>query len=111
MGTSNYGLNILMEALHHTESAQNRSNVLTTLFEESIDDDIIGALIDDDTQPSDDDTVDNDISGNGIGIDEENKIKELVDNLPESPTDKSPDEEDLEDLIESYLPTINELQY
>jgi hypothetical protein len=90
-----HGLSALMEACKLSEEAEMENEALFVAFEEAIDDDIIDAV----TGRNMDDTVENDMDGEGVGDDEE--MEKLLSKIP--PADKDVDEQ-IDDLVESVIP-------
>ena len=102
----NHGLSALMEAVNMSKRAENSSEELLEAFESAIDEDIIGFLTDEDSDATED-TVENDMSGNGIGTDDE-KMEKLLSKIPPADEDI---EDQLDNLTESCIPTMEELEY
>ena len=65
-GIMSHGLSALMEAVNHSKRANDESDQLTAMFEEAIDDDIIRAVT-----GKDEDSVETDMDGEGIGEDDD----------------------------------------
>ena len=105
-GLMTYGLSALMEAVNMSKRAEDTSNELLEMFESAIDEDIIGCLTDDETDATDD-SVETDMGGDGIGLDDE-KMEKLLSKIP--PSDEGI-EDQVEKLTESCLPTLEELEY
>lgn len=101
-----HGLSALMEACNQSERAETETNELMENFEEVVDDDIKACLTDDEDEDDFDDSVESDMAGNGLG-DEEEKIAELVKQIPPSDDDI---EEKIDALTESVIPS-DELKY
>ena len=102
----NHGLSALMEAVNMSKRAENSSEELLEAFESAIDEDIIGLMTDEEGDTTED-TVENDMSGNGIGTDDE-KMEELLSKIPPADEDI---EDQLDNLTESCIPTLEELRY
>ena len=102
----NHGLSALMEAVNMSKRAEDSSDELLEAFESAIDEDIIGCLVDEDGDATDD-TVENDMNGDGIGSEDE-KMEKLLSKIPPADEDI---EDQLENLTESCLPTLEELEY
>ncbi len=96
-----YGLSTLMEAINHSQRAEDSSDQLAATFEEAIDDDIIKYVTGDD-----DDEVEDDMDGDGIG-EEDEEMERLLAKIP--PSDEMDEEilEDLEEACEAFLPGMN----
>lgn len=100
---NNYGLNILMESIRQSETSERQSDKLMFLFETTVDDRTASLVTGEDYDLDDEDSVEKDGAGYGIGYAEEKRLNKLVDNIPEDTDDDSIDDEDLEDVIESLL--------
>jgi hypothetical protein len=94
MGIASHGLSTLMEAINQSQRAEDSSNEQLAMFEEAIDDDIIDALTGDDN-----DTVDDDMEGDGVG--DEAEMEKLLAKIP--PSDEMAEDE-VENLTESFIP-------
>lgn len=83
---SQYGLSALMEAMKQSESAEKSAQAEQDLME-SIADDEVKRLI------MGDDTVENDMEGNGIGHEEEKELEDFIKKIPASEDDAAEEEE------------------
>ena len=88
---SNYGLSALMEAMKQSETAEKSAQAEEKLME-SIADDEVKRLI------MGDDTVENDMDGNGIGHEEEEELEDFIKKIPAS-EDTATEEEDVEEAL------------
>lgn len=95
-----HGLSALMEAINHSERSEKESDELTEAFKQSIDDAVVGCLMGNDED--DEDSVEGDMSGNGVGDDEE--MEKLLEKIP--PSDETM-EEQIQGLTESCLPIFD----
>lgn len=97
-----HGLSALMEAVNHSERSEKEGEEMTEMFEQSIgaDDAVVGCLMDDDDDEGDD-SVEGDMSGNGVG--DEEQMEKLLAKIP--PSDEAM-EEQIEGLTESCLPIL-----
>lgn len=97
-----HGLSALIEAVNHSERSEKESDEMLEAYEQSIgaDDAVVGCLMDDEDEGED--SVEDDMSGNGVGDDEE--MKRLLAKIP--PSDEAM-EEQIEGLTESCLPILN----
>lgn len=97
-----HGLSALMEAVNHSERSEKESDEMLEAFEQSIgaDDAVVGCLMDDDGE--EEDSVEDDMSGNGVGDDGE--MEKLLAKIP--PSDEAM-EEQIEGLTESCLPILD----
>lgn len=98
----NHGLSALMEACKQTKSEEDSDTKLMEAFQDAIDDDIIDAVMGNDM----DDSVEADMDGDGVGDD--SKMEELLAKIP--PSDEDIDDISLESVIESCLPSSDELE-
>ena len=104
---NNYGLNILMDSIRQSESNERQSDKLMFLFESTVDDKTASLVTGEDYELDDEDSVEKDSAGYGIGYSEEKRLSKLIDNIPEdTDDDNSVEEDDLEDIIESVLGTV-----
>lgn len=103
---NNYGLNILMESIRQSETSERQSDKLVFLFESTVDDRTASLVTGENYELDDDESVEKDDAGYGIGYAEEKRLNKLIDNIPEDTDDDSLDDEDLEDVIESVLGDI-----
>ena len=101
VGIVSHGLSTLMEAINMSKRSNDESDKLTAMFEEAIDDDIIKMAT-----GKDDDTVENDMEGDGVGDDEE--MEELLSKIPPSDEMDEDDLEGLEEACESCLPILED---
>jgi hypothetical protein len=83
-----------MEAVNLGQRAEDKSNELYDLMEGAIDDDIIAAVTGEDN-----DSVDNDMNGDGVGDEEE--MEKLLEKIP--PSDEMAEDE-VENITESFVP-------
>lgn len=97
-GIVSHGLSTLMEAINHSQRSNDESDKLATLFEEAIDDDIIRYAT-----GKDDDSVESDMDGEGIGEDD-NEMEELLSKIPPSDEMDEDNLEQIEECCESLLP-------
>lgn len=97
-----HGLSALMEAVNHSERSEKEGEEMTEMLEQSIgaDDAVVGCLMDDDDDEGDD-SVEGDMSGNGVG--DEEQMEKLLAKIP--PSDEAM-EEQIEGLTESCLPIL-----
>ena len=102
---NNYGLNILMESIRQSETSERQSDKLMFLFESTVSDRTASLVTGENYDLDDEDSVEKDDAGYGIGYAEEKKLSKLIDNIPEDTDDDTLDDEDLEDVIESLLET------
>lgn len=91
-----FGLSALMEAVNHTSRKQEQSNALLEAYEGRIGDDIIAAVT-----GQDDDSLESDMDGEGVGDDE--TMERLLDKIP---TSDEMDEEQVEQITESFFEDI-----
>lgn len=98
-----HGLSALMEAVNHSERSEKENDEMLEAFEQSIgaDDAVVGCLMDDEEDEGED-SVEDDMNGNGVGDDEE--MEKLLAKIP--PSDEAM-EEQIEGLTESCLPILN----
>ncbi len=97
-GIMSHGLSALMEAVNHSKRANDESNQLTAMFEEAIDDDIIRAVT-----GKDEDSVETDMDGEGIGEDDE-EMEALLSKIPPSDDLDEENLDALEEACESLIP-------
>lgn len=102
---NNYGLNILMESIRQSETSERQSDKLMFLFESTVSDRTASLVTGENYDLDDEDSVEKDDAGYGIGYAEEKRLSKLIDNIPEDTDDDTLDDEDLEDVIESLLET------
>lgn len=102
---NNYGLNILMESIRQSETSERQSDKLMFLFESTVSDRTASLVTGEDYDLDDEDSVEKDDAGYGIGYAEEKRLSKLIDNIPEDTDDDTLDDEGLEDVIESLLET------
>ena len=100
---NNYGLNILMESIRQSETSERQSDKLMFLFESTVDDRTASLVTGENYDIEDEDSVERDGAGYGIGYAEEKRLSKLIDNIPEDADDDTLDDEDLENVIESLL--------
>lgn len=104
---ANYGLTALMEGIRQSESTQNKNDKLMALFEATAIDDRVASMVTGDNyelEVDDEDSVEKDMAGHGIGYKDEEKLKKLIDKIPEDTSeDLDIDEDEIEGLIESVL--------
>ena len=101
---NNYGLSALMESITRSETTQRQNDQLMGLFEATVSDDIATMVTGDDYSLNDEDSVENDMAGNGIGYEEEKKLEKIIDTIPEDETDSADfDEADITKVVESVL--------
>lgn len=91
-----FGLSALMEAVNHTSRKQEQSNALLEAYEGRIGDDIISAVT-----GQEDDSLESDMDGEGVGDDE--TMERLLDKIP---TSDEMDEEQVEQITESFFEDI-----
>lgn len=92
-----YGLSGLMEAMKQSESAEMAMVAEMNLMENATGDDVKDLFIGEDS-------VENDMAGNGMGEDERKKIEDFISKIPPS-KDAADMQEGLEEtmnLLESY---------
>lgn len=103
---ANYGLTALMESINRSETAQKQNDKLMVLFESVADDDIASKVTGEDYELSEDSVV-NDMAGQGIGYKDEKKLEKLIATIPEDDSDDIDiNEENIESVIESVLANI-----
>lgn len=102
---NNYGLNILMESIRQSETSERQSDKLMFLFESTVSDRTASLVTGENYDLDDEDSVEKDDAGYGIGYAEEKRLSKLIDNIPEDTDDDTLDDEGLEDVIESLLET------
>ena len=101
---NNYGLNILMESIRQSETSERQSDKLMFLFESTVDDRTASLVTGDNYEFDDEDSVEKDDAGYGIGYSEEKRLSKLIDKIPEdTDDDDTVEDDDLEDIIESVL--------
>lgn len=106
---ANYGLTALMEGIRQSESTDAKNDKLFTLFEATSIDDRVASMVTGDSYDLEEDSVEKDMSGHGIGYDEEEKIKKLIDKIPEDDDEEvlgDIDDDDVAEVIESVLGEI-----
>ena len=90
-----HGLSALMEACKMSERSENADEEMMEAMSE-IDDDLISAMTDGELE----DSVENDMAGEGVGDDAE--MEKLLEKIP--PSDEGINN-DIEDLVESFIPS------
>lgn len=105
---NNFGLSALMESIAHSESASIENDKLSMLMESSVPDEVASSVTGDNYELSDDeDSVEKDLAGKGIGYEEEGKLKKLLKTIPEDNSEDSEiDEVEITEIIESTLGNI-----
>lgn len=102
MALLNHGLSALMEACKQSENAEAVDESLLEAYSNAVDDDIKACLTDDDNEGDTlDDSVEADMSGEGVG-DEDEKMEKLLKHIP--PSDEGV-EDQIESLSESLIPS------
>lgn len=92
MSNATYGLNMLMEAMKSSEAAEAALEAEMTLMDESADDEVKRLMIGDDS-------VENDMEGNGMSEDEKKKLEDFIDKIPQTSADNLDDEETMESMM------------
>lgn len=100
MSLLNHGLSALMEACKQSENAEVEENALFEAFDEAIDEDIRACL-------TGEDTVEEDMEGDGLDDEDDEKMEKLLKTIP--PSDEGI-EDQIEALTESMVPS-DELKY
>ena len=102
----NYGLTTLMESIVQSETNERQCDKLMGLFESAVDDRVASMVTGDDySLDAAEDSVENDMSGHGIGYEEEKKLEKIIDTIPEDESDTADfSENDIESLVESLIP-------
>lgn len=100
MSILNHGLSALMEACKQSKDAEEKDDALFEAFNEAIDDDIQACLIGEDT-------VEDDMSGESLDDEDDEKMEKLLKSIP--PSDEGI-EEQIDALTEAVIPS-DELQY
>lgn len=104
---NNYGLNILMESIRQSETSERQSDKLMFLFESTVDDRTASLVTGENYELDDEDSVEKDDAGYGIGYAEEKRLNKLIDKIPEDTSDETDlEDEDLDDVIESVLGNV-----
>lgn len=101
-----YGLSTLMESIAQSDTAISQNDQLFGLFESTIDDRVASMVTGDDYDLSEDneDSVDRDLAGQGIGYDDEKRLEKIISTIPEDESDSEDfDESDIENVMESIL--------
>lgn len=93
MAKAPYGLSALMEAAKFTSRKEAESSALLEAYEDRIGDDVIAAVT-----GQEDDSLESDMDGEGVGDEEE--MQRLLDKIP--PSDKM-DEDQVEQITESFF--------
>lgn len=91
-----FGFSALMESMHESVNQEAKSEEMFELFEASVPDDIKSEITDGEISDVPEDSVEDDMDGNGIGSDEEKTIAKLISKIP-------PDDEGLSDDIDSLV--------
>ena len=92
-----YGLSGLMEAMKQSETAEAALEAELSLMESVADDEVKRLILGDDT-------VENDMEGNGIGEEERKKLEDFIKKIPESTDNMNIyDDEELEEEIEETM--------
>ena len=102
----NYGLSTLMESMAQSDTAINQNDQLFGLFESTIDDRVASMVTGENYDLSEDneDSVDRDLAGQGIGYEDEKKLEKIIATIPEDESDSEDfDEEEIENVMESVL--------
>lgn len=92
MSNSTYGLNMLMEAMKSSEAAEAALEEELSLMDDSADDEVKRMMIGDDS-------VENDMEGNGMSEEERKKLEDFIDKIPQTTTDNLGDEEAMETMM------------
>lgn len=105
---SNYGFTALMESIQQSETAQKGNDKLKSLMEATVSDDVAAMVTGDDYSLEDDeDSVEKDMAGRGIGYEDEKKLKKLIATIPEDEDDDMEiDDDAISQVIESVLGDI-----
>lgn len=96
-----YGLSCLMEAMKQSESAEAAMDSEMRLMESSAEDDVRELFIGEDS-------VENDMNGNGIDEAEKEKLEDFISQIPLSKDAKVPEDE--EDVSEDVAEALNLLE-
>lgn len=97
---ANYGLSVLMESIKNSETSERQSDKLMFLFESTVSDRTASMVTGEDYDIPED-SVARDDAGYGIGHKEEQRLNQIIDNIPEdTDEDVEGDVDDIENVLE-----------